>query len=40
MYQLRFSKACSDSYDKSAKGTYTPVNKYFIGALVTIMTAL
>lgn len=35
MYKLCFSKAFSSSYDKSAEGTYTPVNKYIIGALVT-----
>ena len=35
MYKLCFSKSFSGSYDNSAKGTYTPVNKYVIGALVT-----
>lgn len=36
-YKVCFSKALSGNYDASVKGRYTPLNKYFIGALLTII---
>ena len=36
-YKVCFSKTLSGNYDASIKGRYTPFNKYFIGALLTIV---